>query len=94
MNHQIFQPTHRRTECLVLCAAARRTRNRRPRLERGALDVADVGLAVDQLLLVVITEALTRAAYGRRTLTEAEAGQIVDNGVQMWLRCYRPIRSP
>jgi len=62
--------------------------------ERGALDVADVGLAVDQLLLVVITEALTRAAYGRRALTEAEAGQIVDNGVEMWLRCYRPIRSP
>ena len=62
--------------------------------ERGALDVADVGLAVDQLLLVVITEALTRAAYGRRALTEAEAGQIVDNGIEMWLRCYRPIRSP
>jgi TetR/AcrR family transcriptional regulator, mexJK operon transcriptional repressor len=57
--------------------------------ERGALDVADVGLAVDQLLLVVITGALTRAAYGRRDLTEAEAGQIVDNGVEMWLRCYR-----
>ena len=62
--------------------------------ERGTLDVADAGLAVDQLLLVVITEALTRAAYGRRDLTEAEAGQIVDNGVEMWLRCYRPIRSP
>ena len=62
--------------------------------ERGALDVADVGLAVDQLLLVLITEALTRAAYGRRGLTETEAGQIVDNGVEMWLRCYRPIRSP
>jgi TetR/AcrR family transcriptional regulator, mexJK operon transcriptional repressor len=66
----------------------------RKQAERGALDVADVGLAVDQLLLVVITEALTRAAYGRRALTEAEAGQIVDNGVEMWLRCYRPIRSP
>jgi TetR/AcrR family transcriptional repressor of mexJK operon len=62
--------------------------------ERGALDVADADLAVGQLLLVVITEALTRAAYGRRALTEAEAGQIVDNGVEMWLRCYRPIRSP
>ena len=62
--------------------------------ERGALDVADAGLAVDQLLLVVITAALTRAAYGRRGLTETEAGQIVDNGVEMWLRCYRPIRSP
>lgn len=60
--------------------------------ERGALDVADVGLAVDQLLLVVITETLTRAAYGRRALTEAEAGKIVDNGVEMWLRCYRPVR--
>lgn len=59
--------------------------------ERGALDVPDVGLAVDQLLLVVITEALTRAAYGRRALTEAEAGQIVDNGVEMWLRAYRPV---
>jgi len=66
----------------------------RKQAERGALDVADVGLAVDQLLLVVITEALTRAAYGRRALTEAEAGRIVDNGVEMWLRCYRPNRSP
>jgi AcrR family transcriptional regulator len=62
--------------------------------ERGALDVADAGLAAGQLLLVVITEALTRAAYGRRALTEAEAGDIVDDGVQMWLRCYRPVRSP
>jgi TetR/AcrR family transcriptional regulator, mexJK operon transcriptional repressor len=62
--------------------------------ENGALDVPDVGLAVDQLLLVVITGALSRAAYGRRHLTEAEAGQIVDDGVEMWLRCYRPIRSP
>jgi TetR/AcrR family transcriptional regulator, mexJK operon transcriptional repressor len=62
--------------------------------ERRALDVADVGLAVDQLLLVVITAALTRAAYGRRQLTEAEAGQIVDDGVEMWLRCYRPLPSP
>ena len=62
--------------------------------ERGALDVADVGLDVGQLLLVVITEALTRAAYGKRALTEAEAGKIVDNGVEMWLRCYRPVRSP
>ena len=40
----------------------------------------------------MITEALTRAAYGRRDLTEAEAGQIVDNGVEMWLRAYRSIR--
>jgi TetR/AcrR family transcriptional regulator, mexJK operon transcriptional repressor len=62
--------------------------------ERGALDVPDVGLAVDQLLLVVITAALTRSAYGRRHLTAAEAGQIVDAGVEMWLRCYRPIRGP
>jgi TetR/AcrR family transcriptional regulator, mexJK operon transcriptional repressor len=62
--------------------------------ERGALDVTDVGLAVDQLLLVVITAALTRAAYGRHSLTETEAGQIVDDGVEMWLRCYRPLPSP
>ena len=62
--------------------------------EGGALDVPDVSLAVDQLLLVVITGALTRAAYGRRHLTEAEAGQIVDNGVEMWLRCYRPVKAP
>lgn len=59
-----------------------------------ALDVPDVILAIDQLLLVVITEALTRAGYGRRHLTEAEAGQIVDNGVEMWPRRYRPIRCP
>jgi AcrR family transcriptional regulator len=36
---------------------------------------------------------LGRAADGRRALTEAEAGQIVDNGAEMWLRCYRPVRS-
>jgi hypothetical protein len=62
----------------------------RSQAERGALDVADPSLAADQLLLVVITEALTRAAYGKRALSGAEAGQFVDHGVEMWLRCYRP----
>ena len=51
--------------------------------ERGALDVADVGLAVGQLLLVVITEALTRAAYGGRALTASLAPHGQDQGLEL-----------
>ncbi|WP_158578766.1 TetR/AcrR family transcriptional regulator [Spongiactinospora rosea] len=57
--------------------------------ERGTLDVPDAALAARQLILVVIIEALTRTQYGRRALPDAEAAEIVDNGVEMWLRCYR-----
>nr|WP_279499201.1 TetR/AcrR family transcriptional regulator C-terminal domain-containing protein [Actinomadura rubrisoli] len=58
-------------------------------VERGVLEVCDPALAAHQLILVVIIEALTRTRYGRRRLGDAEAGEIVDIGVEMWLRCYR-----
>ncbi|MFI0424487.1 hypothetical protein [Spongiactinospora sp. 9N601] len=44
----------------------------------------------------MIIEALARTQYGRRALPDAEAAEaaeIVGNGVEMWLRCYRT-RSP
>jgi TetR/AcrR family transcriptional repressor of mexJK operon len=57
--------------------------------ERGVLDVADPGLAARQLNLLVLTNAVTRAFFGLRPLTDAEIGEIVDTGVDMWLRSYR-----
>lgn len=57
--------------------------------ERGTLNVPNATLAAHQLILVVIIEALVRTQYGRRPLPEAEGNEIVDNGVDMWLRCYR-----
>lgn len=56
---------------------------------RGVLDVPDADLASRQLVLLLITESLTRALYGLRELSDAEVDEIVDNGVEMWLRCYR-----
>jgi AcrR family transcriptional regulator len=57
--------------------------------QRGVLDVPDATLAARQLILLVITESLTRACYGLRKLSKAEADEIVDTGIDMWLRCYR-----
>lgn len=57
--------------------------------QRGVLDVPDATLAARQLILLVITESLTRAFYGLRQLSKAEADEIVDTGIDMWLRCYR-----
>jgi hypothetical protein len=51
--------------------------------------VTDVGLAVRQLMLLLVTESLTRALYGRRRLPRAEVDEIVENGVELWLRSYR-----
>ena len=56
---------------------------------RGALDVPDPALAAHQLMLLIITESLTRAPYGLRKLADAEADEVVDTGIEMWLRCYR-----
>jgi TetR/AcrR family transcriptional regulator, mexJK operon transcriptional repressor len=58
--------------------------------ERGALDIDDADLAARQLLLLVITEALTRALYGKRELGPAEVDEIVDGGVGLWLRGHSP----
>jgi AcrR family transcriptional regulator len=57
---------------------------------RGRLDVPDARLAARRLSLVVITAAVTRALYGLRQLSDTEIGEIVDDGVEMWMRCYAP----
>jgi TetR/AcrR family transcriptional regulator, mexJK operon transcriptional repressor len=56
---------------------------------RGVLDVDDAALAARQFLMVVLNEAVARSFFGRRQLTDAELDEIVDTGVDMWLRCYR-----
>ncbi len=61
--------------------------------ERGVLDVDDPGLAARQYLMVVLNEAVSRSFFGRRQLPDAELDEIVDTGVEMWLRCYR-VRGP
>ena len=58
-------------------------------VELGVLDITDVGLAARQLMNLVIYEALNQSRNGLRQLSDAEAGKIVDDGVEMWLRCYR-----
>lgn len=71
---------------------------RRPQIEQAlsraismnqTLNVPDADLAAHQLLLLVVVEALTRSLYGLRKLSSAEVDEIVDSGVEMWLRCYR-----
>jgi AcrR family transcriptional regulator len=57
-------------------------------VQRGVLDIQDVDRAARQLVLLVITESLTRSLYGMRRLPEAELKEIVGSGVDMWLRCY------
>jgi TetR/AcrR family transcriptional repressor of mexJK operon len=62
---------------------------------RGALEVPDPARAAHQLLLLTVTEALTRAVYGARRLSGTEVADVVDSGVDMWLRAYqaRPHRG-
>jgi TetR/AcrR family transcriptional regulator, mexJK operon transcriptional repressor len=55
---------------------------------RGVLDVPNPGLAARQLMLVLLTESLTRALYGLRGLSDDEVGTIVDDGVALWMGCY------
>jgi TetR/AcrR family transcriptional regulator, mexJK operon transcriptional repressor len=57
--------------------------------KRGALDIEDADRAARQLMLLVITESLTRSLYGMRRLSDAELDDIVGSGVDMWLRCYK-----
>jgi AcrR family transcriptional regulator len=55
----------------------------------GTVEVADPGLAARQLIMLVFNEAVSQSRYGLRPLSDAELGTIVDDGVDMWLRCYR-----
>jgi TetR/AcrR family transcriptional regulator, mexJK operon transcriptional repressor len=57
-------------------------------VQRGVLDIEDADRAASQLILLVITESLTRSLYGMRRLSDAELADIVGSGVDMWLRCY------
>ncbi|WP_424637594.1 TetR/AcrR family transcriptional regulator [Embleya sp. AB8] len=55
----------------------------------GVLEVRDVPLAAHQLILLTAHEGIHRSVHGLRTVTPAEIGKIVDDGVEMWLRSYR-----
>ncbi|MFC7645075.1 TetR/AcrR family transcriptional regulator [Streptosporangium lutulentum] len=55
----------------------------------GVLDVDNLDLAVRQLIVLVLNEAIDRSRYGLCELSDAEVAAIVDDGVTMWLRCYR-----
>ena len=57
--------------------------------ERGVLDVDDPGLAARQFLMVTLNEAVTRSFFGRRRLPDAEPDELVNTGVDMWMRCYK-----
>jgi AcrR family transcriptional regulator len=55
----------------------------------GVLEVDNLDLAVRQLIMLVFNEAIGQSRYGLRELSDAEIATIVDDGVDMWLRCYR-----
>jgi AcrR family transcriptional regulator len=55
----------------------------------GTLEVKDPVLAAHQLITLVFSEALTQSRYGLRPLSDARIAEIVDDGVDMWLRSYR-----
>ncbi|GAA2084761.1 TetR/AcrR family transcriptional regulator [Actinomadura alba] len=55
----------------------------------GTVDVDDPGLAARQLIILIFNEAVERSQYGLRELPEHEIATIVDDGVDMWMRCYR-----
>jgi pimeloyl-ACP methyl ester carboxylesterase/AcrR family transcriptional regulator len=56
--------------------------------QRGTLDVPDPALAARQLNMVTIHEAMIRSLFGVRALGDEEISEIVDTGVDMWLRAY------
>jgi TetR/AcrR family transcriptional repressor of mexJK operon len=70
------------------------TRGIKQQVHRGVLDIEDADRAARQLILLVITEALTRSLYGMRRLSDTELSDIVDSGVDMWLRCYKCRPTP
>jgi len=58
-------------------------------VRQGVLDVPDIALAAHQLVVLTAQEAAQQSGLGGRVLSPAEIGKIVDDGVDMWLRCYR-----
>jgi AcrR family transcriptional regulator len=63
-------------------------------VRRGALDIPDVGLASRQFTTVLMTEAVARSVSGRRRLSESEVNEVVDAGVDLWLRAYSSRPEP
>jgi TetR/AcrR family transcriptional repressor of mexJK operon len=61
----------------------------RERVRIGVLDVDDAALAARQFLTLTVQESLLRSELGTRPLTPGEIEQIVNDGVQLWLRAYR-----
>jgi hypothetical protein len=53
------------------------------------LDVPDAQVAAHQFVLLVLTEAVTRSGHGLRALSNTEVDEIVESGVELWLRAYR-----
>jgi len=58
-------------------------------VHQGDLDIDDTRLAAHQLILLTAVEAIQQSRNGLRKLSPAEIEKIVDDGVRMWLRCYR-----
>lgn len=58
-------------------------------VHQGDLDIDDTRLAAHQLVLLTAVEAIQQSRNGLRKLSPAEMEKIVDDGVRMWLRCYR-----
>lgn len=54
----------------------------------------DSALAARQLMLLLLTDALTRSFFGARPLPNVEIDEIVDTGVDLWLRAYRARPAP
>jgi AcrR family transcriptional regulator len=61
----------------------------RERVRIGVLDVDDPTLATRQFLTLTVQECLMRSELGTRQLEPDEIEQIVNDGVQLWLRAYR-----
>lgn len=55
----------------------------------GVVEVDRPDLAARQLIMLILNEAIDRSRHGLRELSDEEIGTIVDDGVDMWMRCYR-----
>jgi AcrR family transcriptional regulator len=59
------------------------------RVRLGVLDIDDPAVATRQFLTLTVQETLMRSELGTRELAPDEIEQIVNDGVQLWLRAYR-----
>ncbi|NKY50321.1 TetR/AcrR family transcriptional regulator [Nocardia vermiculata] len=59
----------------------------------GVLNVTDAPLAAHQLILLTANDAIERSGHGLHPLSDEEIATIVDNGVDMWMRCYGKNRN-